>query len=420
MNPKQHLPRPASAVSTVTGWIGAAGLALALYLCKQQALAPTIAVAVVFTLTAIPMIVWELAIVKPWRCASSGLAPDLRPLRGFDRHRLISKLLGFAIALSMLAVWFYALPMYGKNYAWLFQTRFFIWVPVALLAASYVAWIDLRELEPNNGAWHTGQAILRHLPPNHTESTPIDWQTISEFLLGWFIKGFFFVFLINLLPGNIGFIQRETFDPFSNLFRFVFVLTTVLFTFDIALALVGYACTFRLLDAHIRSPNDQVLGWVAALSCYPPFILLGAIPQLDYRIGGVYWDQWLATYPTIKFIWALVVMGCLSVYVWATIAFGLRFSNLTNRGTLTHGPYRLFRHPAYVCKNIYWWLIYVPWINTGAASQALINCALLALLSLVYYWRAKTEEAHLIQDLDYQAYVQWFDQTPWWLRVFAR
>ena len=44
-----------------------------------------------------------------------------------------------------------------------------------------------------------------------------------------------------------------------------------------------------------------------------------------------------------------------AIYAWATVAFGMRFSNLTYRGILTHGPYRWTRHPAYLSKNLFWW-----------------------------------------------------------------
>jgi protein-S-isoprenylcysteine O-methyltransferase Ste14 len=44
------------------------------------------------------------------------------------------------------------------------------------------------------------------------------------------------------------------------------------------------------------------------------------------------------------------------IYAWATVAFGLRFSNLTYRGVLTNGPYAFTRHPAYLSKNAFWWM----------------------------------------------------------------
>ena len=104
-------------------------------------------------------------------------------------------------------------------------------------------------------------------------------------------------------------------------------------------------------------------------------------------------------------------MACLCLYTWATLAFGIRFSNLTHRGILTHGPYRLLRHPAYVAKNLYWWLVHVPWINQLGPLAALKCCAMLLLVNALYALRAYTEERHLAEDAQYRQYRQWMRQT---------
>src|SRR3546814_3065843 len=96
--------------------------------------------------------------------------------------------------------------------------------------------------------------------------------------------------------------------------------------------------------------------------------------------------------------------------LWATVAFGLRFSNLTHRGILTHGPYALSRHPAYLAKNLFWWCATLPFLTTGSLVDAARNTLILAAVSGVYYWRAKTEEKHLKADPDYVAYWEWMER----------
>ena len=54
-----------------------------------------------------------------------------------------------------------------------------------------------------------------------------------------------------------------------------------------------------------------------------------------------------------------------AVYAWATVAFGFRFSNLTHRGILTHGPYAWTKHPAYLSKNLFWWFSLLPFLVTN-------------------------------------------------------
>ena len=56
-----------------------------------------------------------------------------------------------------------------------------------------------------------------------------------------------------------------------------------------------------------------------------------------------------------------------AVYAWATVAFGFRFSNLTHRGILTHGPYAWTKHPAYVSKNLFWWCAVLPFLATSGS-----------------------------------------------------
>ena len=109
------------------------------------------------------------------------------------------------------------------------------------------------------------------------------------------------------------------------------------------------------------------------------------------------------------------------IYAYATVAFGLRFSNLTHRGILTHGPYKWTRHPAYLAKNAYWWAATLPFIVTsGSLTDALRNSALMALVSAVYYWRARTEEKHLLADPVYQAYYDWSEENAVWRRFLRK
>jgi protein-S-isoprenylcysteine O-methyltransferase Ste14 len=164
--------------------------------------------------------------------------------------------------------------------------------------------------------------------------------------------------------------------------------------------------TLKLFDIHIRSTEPTLAGWMVALICYPPFWNMAERSFLHYE-DNYYWGEWLEPWPVLKFFWALAILCCVTIYVWATVSFGVRFSNLTNRGILTNGPYGLLMHPAYVSKNLSWWLISVPFVVTGSLADALTNCLLLAGINLIYFARAKTEERHLLRDPAYQAYALW-------------
>jgi hypothetical protein len=62
------------------------------------------------------------------------------------------------------------------------------------------------------------------------------------------------------------------------------------------------------------------------------------------------------------------------------------------------------KHPAYISKNISWWLISIPFISIEGAEVAIKHSLLLLVLNFVYYLRAKTEERHLSLDPVYVQY----------------
>ena len=194
-----------------------------------------------------------------------------------------------------------------------------------------------------------------------------------------------------------------------------------MFLIDMTLATVGYILTMKPLDAHIRSANPHASGWAAALICYPPFVLMGGGGPLDYHyatFGDQGWAHWLGGYPALLWLWAGALVALTGVYAWATMAFGIRFSNLTHRGILTHGPYSWMRHPAYVSKNAFWWLSTLPFlVTTNSLSDAGRNTLILAVVSGIYAWRAVTEERHLRSDEDYRTYAAWIDRNGWFARA---
>ncbi|WP_227271602.1 methyltransferase family protein [Roseobacter weihaiensis] len=174
----------------------------------------------------------------------------------------------------------------------------------------------------------------------------------------------------------------------------------------------GYVMTFRPLDSHIRSANPYLSAWVFALICYPPFIVVSGNGPLNCYIDGQSWSVWLADMPVLLVIWGIAMSVLTALYAAATVIFGIRFSNLTNRGIITVGPYRYFKHPAYLSKNIYWWFAAMPFLTTSEDPvDAVRNCALLALVNVVYFMRAKTEEKHLMADPDYRQYAAWIAEN---------
>lgn len=323
----------------------------------------------------------------------------------------VVKLSGLWATWALLAA-FYALARWYWNGSYLFamEVLTFAAAPLVALSIPYVVWLDRHMVNPRDGTWHFG-AFLLGLGVIGRETW--DGAQIAKHWRAWAIKGFFGAFMISILPP--GFAQVVEADPaqlLGNPVQFVMLLVTLLFVIDVQIGTVGYLLTLRPLDSHIRSGNPFLAGWVAALLCYPPFVwgLIGPDNQiLSYEFGTPGWAHWFAGSEALLWAWGALLVMLTGIYAWATVVFGIRFSNLTYRGVLTHGPYRFTRHPAYLSKNLFWWASVLPFLITyGSPFDALRNTVFLLVVNAIYYWRARTEEAHLLaEDPKYREYHAW-------------
>lgn len=368
----------------------------------------------------LPMVAWSLLVDRVHRRESTGIDWSLRRPIGDVLDISIVKIAGY------WATWAIIAAIYGIGRFWwttqyanypfsmeVFETAL---VPLIIISVPYILWVDRHLVDPRDGAWHFGAWIAGRGTSDKT--------AIHHHLRAWAVKGFFLAFMLSIVPG--GFNAVVNFDLAEIAQRPEWIanaLITTMFLVDVQLATVGYLLTMKPLDSHIRTANPFLGGWVAALICYPPFTLMSHGP-LDYRIANMAdgsWAYWFAGSPILLTIWGTALVLLTAMYAYATVAFGLRFSNLTHRGILTHGPYKWTRHPAYVAKNAFWWLGTMPFlVIDGTPVDAIRNTALLSAVSAVYYWRARTEEQHLLADPVYQAYYDWVGAHAPWPRFLRR
>lgn len=218
-----------------------------------------------------------------------------------------------------------------------------------------------------------------------------------------------------LPPGFAAVVEASGADIIHDPVRLGVTLFELLFVIDVQIGAVGYLLNLRPLDAHIRSGNPFFAGWVAALLCYPPFVygIMGNGGVIQYEYNTADWAFWFSGYPAILYLWAAWLVFLTGVYAWATVAFGIRFSNLTYRGVITDGPYSYTRRPAYLSKNMFWRFCYMPFLVTSDSTvDAIRNTVFLAVVSAIYYWRAHTEEAHLLaEDPKYREYYDWMQEN---------
>jgi len=398
-------PRPRSAVSHGVGFAGLAGLVAWMAVAHFFGMDGPYAALVNVAACALPMAAWSLLVDKVHRNPSTGIDwSRARPWREtFDIS--VTKLTGLWLTWGAIAAVYAACRFWwDTRYA---DFPFAMWCfamaapALFLLSIPYVLWLDRRLAEPRDGAWSLGAWAMG--------AGGWSAEAIRNHLRAWAVKGFFLAFMLAVVPP--GFAEVVSADPRAALadpVRLAGYLIGFMFVVDVAFATAGYILTFRPLDAHIRTANPYAAGWTAALICYPPFVLMTAGGPLDYHQGTADWTHWLGgAHPWLVGAWGAMLVGLTALYAWATVAFGLRFSNLTNRGIVTHGPYAWTRHPAYLSKNLFWWLSSMPFLATTGWIDGIRNAAVMAAVSGVYYWRAKTEERHLLADPAYREYDRW-------------
>lgn len=410
-------PRPKSAVSTGVGLAGLAGMAAWTIFAHVYHLDGPFAALTNVAAAGVPMVLWSIFVDKVHRNPTTGIDwSKVRPWRE-TLETSVTKLTGLWLTWGGIAAIYAVFRVWSDTrYAnFPFAMWCFEMIAPALFALSvpYVLWLDRRLVEPRDGAWHLGAWAMG--------VAGSDKDKIYNHLRSWAVKGFFLAFMLSIVPPGFGdFVAWKTEGLFQNPVALANYCITFMFVIDVAFATAGYILTFRPLDSHIRTANPFMAGWTAALICYPPFLLMGEGGPLDYHPGSADWTHWYAGHPWILGITGAVLVALTGIYAWATIAFGIRFSNLTHRGILTHGPYAFSRHPAYLSKNLFWWLSTLPFLATSSWGDAIRNTAVMACVSGVYYWRARTEERHLGMDPAYQEYSAWMTRRGLIPRFFAR
>ncbi len=413
-------PRPVSDVSAGVGLVGLAGLFAWIMVCREwAAIADFFALATprepmsgpyaalaAMLFSGGPMVLWSLLVDKVHRRASTGI-DWTRPRRlSAVVETSITKLAGLWATWALIGVLYCIARWYWRGqYLFAMDVIGAAAIPLFVLSIPYVLWLDRYLVNPRDGAWHFGAMLIGR--------EAYDPAEIGHHLRAWAVKGFFSAFMISILPGGFqGIVTYDFADFTKDPVRFAGTLIELLFLIDVQIGTVGYMLTMKPLDAQIRSANPYLSAWVAALICYPPFILMGDGGVLDYHPATSDWAFWLQGHAALLWIWGAALVVLTAIYAWATVAFGIRFSNLTYRGVLTNGPYRFTRHPAYLSKNLFWWLSTLPFLATsGSLTDAVRNTVLMAAVSGVYYWRAKTEERHLGgADPKYRAYSAWMDR----------
>ncbi len=399
MNKSDYHPlTPGTSTSETSFWINLAAVLIAvvvleLYRSFSHRLSG-VPVFAVFVLTITTNIVLLERIFYPRTCFYS----KWRIRRAICWKRVFYKEVAFVVTMAAIGFVYWLLPVFEVSSFTAEYKPFLSYIVPFLVISSlpYFCLMDRMDETPDDIYCKLGRAIVNRK------------RTVSGFELGnyvrtWLVKAFYLSLMQPAMMEKIYWLWQLSWENIrespGNMF---FAAEAACFFIDLTYASVGYLVNFKILNSHTRTAEPTLLGWVVAIMCYYPFWGVLFYPYFC-RYNDVGWMNVFHSGSILWWIWAALIIALESLYAMASVAIGFRFSNLTYRGLVNTGPYRWTKHPAYVFKNISWWLLSMPFM---AASPLLaVKLSLLLLLNnIVYYLRARTEERHLSHYPEYVAY----------------
>jgi protein-S-isoprenylcysteine O-methyltransferase Ste14 len=281
------------------------------------------------------------------------------------------------------------------------------WAYAVILLPYYLLQPDLTAKARVIAAWLAGQFLAPVRP---------SWgRPEQQAALAVALKFFFVPLMLNWLLGNTAevlvhwraLVQQGAGASLYPMFTPIFypLAFKILLMADVFLFTVGYIVEIPMLNNCIESVDPTASGWLVCLLCYPPFnqALNAFIPWQSSDAPGF-------AHPAMQVAFGCLMLALMGIYAWASVALGLRASNLTNRGIVSRFPYSQVRHPAYAAKNLAWWIGALPTLGiafSGSVAAGLWATACMAAWTLIYVARALTEERHLLMlDNGYSSYAE--------------
>ena len=323
----------------------------------------------------------------------------LKVRRRLSLRRVAFREVALLVTFAVIGVGYWLFPLFSfsnfKQHYFPFLKSVMPWIIGGSLP--YFCVMDRCDPEEEDVYCRLGRSLIRF-------RRAVTREELANYARSWLVKAFW---LSLMQPAMIEKLQWLVAGDWRKLagtpVEWYVAATTVCFFIDLCYASVGYVTNLKMLDTHTRTAEPTLLGWAVALVCYWPFWAVLFYPYFLKYESAHRWLKCLPTGGAAWYAWAIAIILLELVYALATVAGGIRFSNLTYRGLWNTGPYRWTKHPAYVFKNVSWWLISVPFL--ASSWDVAVKCSLLLFgLNVIYYLRARTEERHLSRYPEYVAY----------------
>lgn len=311
----------------------------------------------------------------------------------------------FFIWLCCLIFSIFIINVIGFGYYYNFYNDALIYSPlIFLLIFLWIIYYDKRMNNPWDDYYYFSLNFFKG---------KIDFKNNKKFILGLVVKILFIPYMYSATVDCVYQILIINYMDMDSLdfIKFIFLFGLCI---DLIIAFGGYLICSKYFGTDNISIDTSLSGWIVCMICYAPLVVVTEL--FTKQIDNYIWSDWLSSDQIAYWIWAVLITATWLVYWCSTLSFGLRFSNLSWRGLVNNGVYRYLKHPAYLSKNIYWWLHTVPWFGV-IGLDILRNFFALSIVSLIYYLRAKTEEKHLMQFEEYITYSAWIAEHGLWAKT---
>ena len=330
-------------------------------------------------------------------------------LNAVNNDRIKSKTIILLLQVVLIYIYAFAVTQIGlANYSVLVDDLLFSFPIIILLTVGYVYFVDRRLLEPEDEYANIGKMLNRE--------TAVNKIVIKDFLLKTAVKIVFIPYMYSIFLANLTILLKIQwlFKPDT--------IALLLFNFgisiDVLIATFGYLFSSAIINNKVKDTDSNFFGWLFALLCYPPLVWIMRL--VNEQQDSLIWSQVIPQDTVLYWAFFIIINITWSRYWLATFEFGMTFSNLSYRRLIYRGIYRYTKHPAYISKNLYWWLYTLPFIGvTFLSVEWWKNILGLTFVSLIYYGRAKSEERHLMKFPEYRQYCKDIDEKGIfrWLKI---
>ena len=340
--------------------------------------------------------------------------PDTPEIYGKKMRRTM---LGFCGALILFLIFYYLIPVYSEEayQPWVMVFTVMI-IPSVFFAGFVYLPYALKKLNDDNNYYMTFGSFLMG------QSQKDDNQKLGFLFQSVFLRAFFMVYLYTMLLAFLALAFGEDALPlilfteefsFSAEKLFQIIMTAYVFMgiLDLAIAMLGYICTFKGLNADIRSMDPKMLGWFSCLICYQPLWSFLSKTIFISMYASLDWQEFFAGHQYVLCAWAVLILLSGGLEALSGATFGIRFSNVTYRGLITSGPYKYSKHPQYIAKMLNRFLTILPFIGYASILGMFQGMLGFIILLFIYFLRARTEENHLTAFPEYVAYANWMNEN---------